>query len=1101
MDNRLVGMAQLTSSGTAVFKFRPGVGGHSYKAVFVGTKSMAPSASSTKALTVTGLHASITSIEQSGGPGKYTLTATVAGFGDAAPTGTVSILDIDNGNAVLGSATLHAGVANPGFVDAGTISTPRELATLASAVGDFNGDGIPDVAVTQIANGDAGTIVVLLGNGDGTFTASDQSLRVGTDPLSIAAGDFNSDGILDLAVANALDHTVMVLLGNGNGTFTMKSTTSIKGRYPAYIAVGDFNGDGIPDLATADGNSSTVTVLLGNGDGTFAPGVETPLASLFPASIAVADFNGDGIQDMAVADGTGAITMLLGKGDGTFTSSATDLADGFSPTSVAAGDFNGDGIPDLAVASWDNPQEVGRVTVLIGKGDGTFSEEQTFATGADPMTILARGFDGDGFLDLAVLNYLSDYLTVLLGNGDATFTEFLDGPSVDIQSFSMVSGDFNGDGLPDLAVVNGANSVKTLLANPNQAATAVVSGISAAGLASAHVVASFPGDSRYDRSVSEPIKLTALLAPTVKLTALPNPVAYGALATLTATVTGNGATSTGTVSFFDGETQLATATLNGGGVAALSTSSFGTGLHPITANYSGDSNYCSATSAAASLIVDAPAKATPMLSWPPPAAVNYGTPLSATQLDANAINAIGLLLAGTFDYSPAAGTVLPVGTNTLSLTFTPADTTDYTTATASVQLTVIQRPATVSWPTPAAVIYGTQLTATQLDATATVAGTLAYTPPAGTVPGAGVHSLSVTFTPSNTTLYSPVTLTVHLTVNPAVLKVAANDASRVYGTANPALTAAITGFVNGDSAAAVSGAPLLATAATVSSPAGQYAITAALGSLSAANYTFAFSNGILTVTKASQTISFPSVPTQVAGTDLILAATASSGLEVLFTSFTPLVCTVSGSWALLISGGTCGITASQSGNVDYLAVTPAVVQRFNILPSTESMTQTIVFAPIPAQVAATTIDLTATASSGLPVSFQSASPLVCAVSGASASLVASGFCAIQAWQGGNNKYFAAPMVALEFGVAHAIQTISFAPIAAQTVGASVTLTATASSGLAVRFASLTPAICSVSGATASMNAAGVCTIQATQSGNNVYLGVAPVDQSFAVTAP
>ena len=152
--------------------------------------------------------------------------------------------------------------------------------------------------------------------------------------------------------------------------------------------------------------------------------------------------------------------------------------------------------------------------------------------------------------------------------------------------------------------------------------------------------------------------------------------------------------------------------------------------------------------------------ATPTITWPAPAAITYGTALSATQLDATAS------VPGAFVYSPAAGTLLTAGKQTISVTFTPTDTVDYTNATASVTLQVNQATPTITWPTPVAINYGTALSATQLDATASVPGTFAYSPSAGTVPPAGSDTLSVTLNPTDSIDYTQATATVTLVVNP-----------------------------------------------------------------------------------------------------------------------------------------------------------------------------------------------------------------------------------------------------------------------------------------------------------------------------------------------
>jgi hypothetical protein len=185
-------------------------------------------------------------------------------------------------------------------------------------------------------------------------------------------------------------------------------------------------------------------------------------------------------------------------------------------------------------------------------------------------------------------------------------------------------------------------------------------------------------------------------------------------------------------------------------------------------------------------------KANPTLAWATPAAITYGTPLSATQLNATATGVTGATLPGTFTYTPPSGTVLQAGLQTLSVSFVPTDTTDYTSpATTTVQLQVNKANPTLTWATPAAITYGTPLSATQLNATATgvtgatLPGTFTYTPPSGTVLQAGLQTLSVSFVPTDTTDYtSPATATVQLQVNKAnPILTWATPAAITYGTA------------------------------------------------------------------------------------------------------------------------------------------------------------------------------------------------------------------------------------------------------------------------------------------------------------------------------
>jgi FG-GAP-like repeat len=186
-------------------------------------------------------------------------------------------------------------------------------------MGDFNRDGTPDLAVVncpRFDQGATGSVTILLGNGDGTFSAVTVSPDTGGQPLFIAAGDFNGDHIPDLVVTN-MNHgapelgSVTVLLGKGDGTFTPTAVSPVTGSVPQSVAVADFNGDGKADLAIANAGSDTVTVLLGNGDGTFTAPL-SPATGATPNYAAVGDFNGDGIPDLAVANNvSNSVTVLL----------------------------------------------------------------------------------------------------------------------------------------------------------------------------------------------------------------------------------------------------------------------------------------------------------------------------------------------------------------------------------------------------------------------------------------------------------------------------------------------------------------------------------------------------------------------------------------------------------------------------------------------------------------------------------------------------------------------------------------------------------------------------------------------------------------------
>jgi hypothetical protein len=350
------------------------------------------------------------------------------------------------------------------------------------AVGDLNGDGIPDLVVAHFVTNDVlGQISVLLGDGHGTFKAAVNYDDFGYFPSAVAIGDFNGDGAPDLVVADyglgtVDDGNVSIFVGNGDGTF-QAAVAYAAGTHPESVAVGDFNGDGRVDLAVADsgyvdGSGSGVSVLLGNGNGTFQT-AKKYAAGFLPSSLAVGDFNGDGKVDLAVANyyGTrtgddGNVSILAGNGDGTF-QAAVDYAAGTHPESVAVADFNGDGRVDLAVANiGSGVHNPGNVSILVGNGDGTFQAAVDYAAGSQPEAVVVGDFNGDGAPDLVVRG--GDNTRVLLGNGDGTFQStsfsYLTGGSKGFTQ-SMAVGDFHGDGLPDVAVGDAKSNTVVILAN------------------------------------------------------------------------------------------------------------------------------------------------------------------------------------------------------------------------------------------------------------------------------------------------------------------------------------------------------------------------------------------------------------------------------------------------------------------------------------------------------------------------------------------------------------------------------------------------------------------------------------------------------------
>ena len=291
----VVGTAQLTSAGVAGIKLRLGIGPHSLGAVFEGTNTDATSSSSVQPVTVTGKYASATSISATPGASTstYDLTATVVGLAPQSvtpsPTGSVQFVDTSDASTVLASGSLVAAAYNLNFTASETLAVGQDDDTVV--VGDFNGDGVPDLAVSNSYQTD--TVSVMLGNGDGTFQPQ-VSYPTGNGPFGLTIGDFNGDEKPDLVTANFDDNTVSVLLGNGNGIFQPQATYAIPAGGAYAVAVGDFNGDGKLDLVVTSQTGNTVSVLLGNGDGTFrlprpTQPVTRPTSSRWGTSTATAD--------------------------------------------------------------------------------------------------------------------------------------------------------------------------------------------------------------------------------------------------------------------------------------------------------------------------------------------------------------------------------------------------------------------------------------------------------------------------------------------------------------------------------------------------------------------------------------------------------------------------------------------------------------------------------------------------------------------------------------------------------------------------------------------------------------------------------------------
>jgi len=374
----------------------------------------------------------------------------------------------------LGSSaeTSIVGGASPSNLSISFLTTGANPDYVATA--DLNGDGFQDLIVANFTDG---TLSIFLGVGDGTFNLP-TTVAVGAGPVWIATGNFHQNistdpsTNVDIVVANQNAKSLSILLGNGDGTF-QAPTTVATGNLPSSIAVADFNNDGISDLAVVNQGDNTIGIYLGKGDGTFS--TPTLIATgAKPTSIVAAAFDSssNALIDLAITNSSdNTLEVFLGRGDGTFFSGIA-YATGVTPVYVASADVNGDEILDLVVAdsgtaALSNNSVINSVSVFLGNGNGTFGTATAprfdYAAGTNPTSIAIADFNEDGLPDMAVTAQGDNSLAVLIGTGGGTFASPLELP-LQTSPNSAATADFNGDGLPDVAVSNfGSNSAAIVL--------------------------------------------------------------------------------------------------------------------------------------------------------------------------------------------------------------------------------------------------------------------------------------------------------------------------------------------------------------------------------------------------------------------------------------------------------------------------------------------------------------------------------------------------------------------------------------------------------------------------------------------------------------
>ena len=607
-------------------------------------------------------------------PGSLTLTTTVAPPAATAGAPTGNIQFFNNATNSLGTAALKVIPSTQNFSAPGILGTlgnsPYGMFTLPG-VANYSALGVLDYGTPDPTTGIVNPqLTVYTGQGAGLFQTASAPYVITTPNITsnyvidaYSVGDFNHDGILDVLIhgyslqGGAYGYAYYVLPGKAGATFDTSSAVISGDASPITcycdvasteaIAVDDFNGDGYADVAYAailGPNSGQAGVALNAGaiaPGTFAPYVSAPpivptvQGETFQSSaIASGHFTSSGYPDIVIAGSssvgtTGYVALYINHGpaNGTITFATPVLFNvGFQPGAIATGDFRANGMTDVVVTNIVTTTQTGSVQVLFGDGKGSLTTSSTVPIPVELASVSVSDFNNDGFPDILAVG-TDGSLNLLLNDGTGHFAASTTVAGAYAPSLSAI-GDFNGDGLNDIAELTfSAVSIGAIPGHPGISNNAI------------HAVNGVGG------------KITAMTA-----NVQPKPLAVS-LSSATAFL--NSASS---------QTTFVT-----------TAKTLPAGNDTLTAHYVGDANFLAGTSAGVPVTVT---QTPSTLTWAQPAAIEYGTPLSATQLNATAS------VVGAITYAPAAGTVLPPGSTTVTATFVPTDTFDYTGATTNHAITV-----------------------------------------------------------------------------------------------------------------------------------------------------------------------------------------------------------------------------------------------------------------------------------------------------------------------------------------------------------------------------------------------------------------------------
>lgn len=1033
-----------------------------------------------------------------------------------------------------------SGISTSSFAARQSFTTGADPAYVA--LGDLDGDGKIDVVTPNNASITNASYFRNQSTGPGSIAYSAKTdFTIGSNPISAFIGDIDGDGLPDVVVANYGTNNYSIFRNTSTvGTISFAArvnvTASASSTNPYDVKIQDMDGDGKADLIVANNGGPYLSVHRNTGSvGTIS--FATPIdfqAFTSPVSVSIGDLDGDGKPDVAVANFFNTFDNAISVFRNTSTpgtinfATKLDLTPGSQPRSVAIGDIDGDGKSDLAVANGNsNNMSIFRNTSSVGTL--SFAARVDVTTGTGPFSVSLGDIDGDSKVDLAVANYTAGTVSVFRNNstpGTISIATKVDFTST-TQPRSVFIADQDGDGKNDLTTANlGSDnfsvfrniipSPQTITFGPlvtktigdfsftvsatassglpvtfssDNLAVAAVAGntVEIIGAGTCNIIASQAGNASFAPapSVSQPLVVNKANQ-TITFGAIPSKVFSDPAFTL------SGTSSSGLpITYTSSNTSVAT--ISGNTVTIT-----GVGSTTITASQPGNTSYNPASNVAQNLTVN---KATQTITFGALPTKAFGDANFALGATASSGLTISYISSNTSVATISGSTVTIVGVGSTIITASQAGDANYIAANSVQQtLTVNKANQTISFGSLPSKTFGsaafslTAATSSGLPITYTISNTAVATISGNTVTILGTGTSTITASQAGNANYNAaISVGQTLTVTPADQTIVFNSLpAKVFGDAPFSLSATassnlpITFNSNNSAVATISGNTVTIIGV------GTATITASQGGSS--NYNAAPNvQQTLTVSKANQTITFGSLPTKTFGDGpFTISASSSSGLPVTFSSSNTAISTVSGNTIAILGAGNVGILASQAGNANYNAAT--VVQQFLTI---DKAAQTISFAPLPTKtVGDPSFTISATSSSGLPVTFSGNNASVATISGTTVTINGGGTVIITANQAGNGNYLPATSASQQLTVNKLNQAITFNPLSTRIVGDIFTLTASSSSSLGVTYSSSNTSVATISGTSLTVVGAGTAVITASQAGNASYNPASDVQQTL-----